>query len=229
MPQNKEKKLQSILLKFYHQPVARVSTELLLSIVATILLAVFAIKPTLVTMSNLIKEIEDKQKLEDQMQKKIAALSTAQTEYQAYQDQLYLLDEALPPIRPELITGLKIVEKLAADNKLIISGLNLTDVPEEEEAKKQMEAEAANLHYLDFRVQVVGDYPSIKNFVTELYQSRRIFVVDSISFSINEERDWETLSSALEIYIPYLSAGSAPTDTDTGAESAQSTTSVNGR
>ncbi len=103
MPDNKQKQLKTTLLKFYKQPVGKVSTELFLSIFTIIFFAVFAIKPTLTTMSDLVKEIEDKQKLNKQMQQKVTALATAQTEYEKFQDQFYLLDQSLPTVDPQIM------------------------------------------------------------------------------------------------------------------------------
>ena len=59
--------LTTTLLSFYHRPVAQVSLELFLSVATVVFFAVFAIRPTLVTMSNLIKELEDKRQLDQQL------------------------------------------------------------------------------------------------------------------------------------------------------------------
>ena len=88
--------LNDILNKFYENPVARVSIELFLSIFTVIFFAVFAIRPTLLTIADLIKEIEDKEDLIVQLDRKIASLSSAETEYRKFYYQLGLLDEAIP-------------------------------------------------------------------------------------------------------------------------------------
>ena len=67
---NRKKQLASLLEQFYHNPVAKVSLELFLTIGLVVFLALFAIKPTLLTMSDLVKEIEDKRELETQLSKK---------------------------------------------------------------------------------------------------------------------------------------------------------------
>jgi hypothetical protein len=66
--------LMSALNDFYHKPVAMVSLELFLSIGAVVFFAIFAVRPTLLTMADLIKEIEDKRALDQQLQQKIASL-----------------------------------------------------------------------------------------------------------------------------------------------------------
>ncbi len=204
MSTKKQQDIKSTLVQFYNRPVAKVSLELFFSVMAIIFFAAFAIRPTLVTMSDLIKEIEDKEKLEVQLQRKIAALSAAQTEYHKYQDRLYLLDSALPDT-VQLIKTIKIVEKLASENNLVISDLSLVDVPNETE--EQQEFTDANMKRLDleFRLSVMGDFISIRNFVEQLQGSRRTIVVNSLDFRKNENLGTEALQAVMTINIPYLS------------------------
>jgi hypothetical protein len=59
MPDQRQKLIRN-LNAFYQKPVAKVSLELFLSVGTIIFFAMFAIRPTLLTMSDLVKEIEDK-------------------------------------------------------------------------------------------------------------------------------------------------------------------------
>ncbi len=106
-------------MNFYQRPVAKVSLELFFSIGAVLFFAVFAIRPTLLTMSDLIKELEDKRNLDQQLSQKIAALSTAQASFLGAQNRLVVLDEAIPT-SPQFIYSLKLLEKVASDNRLVI-------------------------------------------------------------------------------------------------------------
>ena len=117
--QTKRAQVAKTLNEFYQKPVARVSLELFLSVGAVIFFAIFAIRPTLVTMSDLVKEIEDKRDLDQKLTQKIASLSTAQTTYLEVQDRLYLLEEALPTT-PDVIHAIKIVEKIASEQNILI-------------------------------------------------------------------------------------------------------------
>ena len=46
--------------QFYQKPIAKVSAELLATLIVVIVLAFFAIRPTLLTMSQLLKDIDDR-------------------------------------------------------------------------------------------------------------------------------------------------------------------------
>lgn len=206
------KQLNMALAQFYNKPVARVSLELLLSLLAVGFFAIFAIRPTLLTMSDLIKEIEDKRELDTQMAQKVAALSTAQSEYLQIQEQLGVLEEVLPRT-PQLVRSLKIIEKSATETGISIVSINVNEIPKEVDTSLPT---TGQLRRVDAPLTIVlaGDYLSIRNFVETLRSSRRTFVIDSIIFSLSEERGQRRLNASLTISIPYLStqAGGASTN-----------------
>lgn len=201
MEDKTRKDLSFSLDQFYTKPIAVVSFELLLSLGLVIFLGFFAIKPTLTTMSDLIKEIEDKTELRDQLDKKIAALATAQTEYIALESRLPVLNEAIPS-QPELIRSLKVIEKLAGENNIVIESISVTSIPEE----KPAEVSNSKLQRvpLPVNVTVTGDYVSIRAFVEALRNVRRSYVVDTVSFSIEENRGQRKLRANVTLNLPYF-------------------------
>lgn len=201
MQQKQRKDLSISLNQFYSKPIAVVSFELLLSLGLVIFLGLFAIKPTLVTMSDLIKEIEDKKKLSDQLDKKVAALGTAQTVYLSLESRLSVLDEAIPS-QPELIKSVKTIEKLATDNKVIIESLSVTTIPDETPADASVQR--LERIALPTTVTVVGDYISIRAYVESLRGMRRSFIVDTVTFNIEENRGDRKLRASITLNIPYF-------------------------
>ncbi len=194
----KQKQLQNTLASFYSNPVAKVSIEVFLSLGLVIFLGLFAVQPTLVTMSDLIQEIEEKREISQQLTQKVAALSTAQSEFAALGSQLTLLEEAVPS-EPQVIKTLKIIEKLATENKVIITSLSLSQVPEpSESASATLKQEA-----LPIQVAVTGDYPAIRQFAESLLDSRRLLHIETINFSLNEKRGSRSLSATLQLSAPY--------------------------
>jgi len=193
----KQKQLATALNSFYQNPVARVSLDLFLSLGLVLFLGIFAVQPTIVTMTKLIQEIDEKRTLTEQLGQKAAALSTAQAEYSIIQDKLPLLEEAIPS-KPELISALKIVEKLATDNSIIITALSVSQVPDEVESSKAPEQTDLGLS-----ISVTGDYPSIRTLVESLQKYRRLFIVQSVSFDLKDSRGSRTLSARININVPY--------------------------
>ena len=197
----KRREMATALNQFYANPVARTSTELFLTIGLVLFLAVFAIKPTITTMSELIREIETKTKLEGDLTKKIAALQTAQTQYLNTLDQFPLLEEAIPA-QPEIIMTAKIIEKIAAETQIVIQNLNFSSVPEN--TTKDVLFSQKSRQLLKISLSVTGDYNSIRGFVESLRNSRKSFIVESIVFSLQEDRGGKKLSANLTIAAPYF-------------------------
>ncbi|HPS40436.1 MAG TPA: type 4a pilus biogenesis protein PilO [Candidatus Woesebacteria bacterium] len=221
MPKSRQEQIQNVLFDFYRNPVARVSMELVFSIVAVIFFAIFAIRPTLQTMSELVKEIKDKQILDEQLDQKIASLNTAQSQYQKFNSQFYLLDEAIPKTA-RLVEGLKIVEKIASENDLVIQGITISAVPDELSVAT---ADKAKRDSLTFNVDVVGDYLKIRQFINDLMNSRRMMIIDQVNFSLGSSRYQENLTALVRINLPYYRNETAA-DTIAPAEAVSKTTTV---
>ena len=199
MEKTRQTQVQQVLFNFYKNPVARVSVELIFSILAVIFFAVFAIKPTLQTMADLIKEIEDKRALDDQLGQKVASLNTAQNQYQQFSNQFYLLDEAVPKT-PQLVEALKLVEKIASDNKLAIQGITISDVPDE---LNEAVAGTAKRQLLTLNIDVVGDYLTIRQYIEDIMSSRRMMIVDQVNFSLSNNRYSKSLTAVIRVNLPY--------------------------
>lgn len=197
----KKQEITSALNHFYNNPVAKVSLELFLTIGLVLFLGMFAIRPTLLTMSDLLKEIETKQELEEKLTKKVAALQTAQSEYVAVEQRLGILDRAIPE-NPEVIYAAKIIEKIAADNQIIISNLNISELPEK--ADSEIPFSQKSKQSVQISIRVDGDYISIRNFAEDLRRSQKSFVIESVIFTLEEDRGDKKLGATFTISTPYF-------------------------
>jgi Tfp pilus assembly protein PilO len=197
----KRQQLTKTLNDFYQRPVARVSLELFLTVGAVIFFAVFAIRPTLVTMSDLVKEIEDKKELDQKLTQKIASLSTAQSTYLEVQDRLYLLEQSLPST-PDFIFAIKVIEKIASDRNILIDSLSVPEIPKEVDPETPFSKLQKNAFPIS--ISLSGDYNQIRQFVEDLLNYRRSFVTDTVIFSTSEERGQKKLRAAITISVPYF-------------------------
>ncbi|MCA9373025.1 type 4a pilus biogenesis protein PilO, partial [Candidatus Woesebacteria bacterium] len=178
MPTKQQTKLS--IANFYRHPVASVSTELLFTIAFIIVLAVVAIQPTLQTMSRLSKEITDKTTLDKKLQDKIASLNTAQAEYYRWQEKISLLDTAIPN-NSSIINDVKFFEKTAVESNVVITRVNLSEYPD---ATKPVSSKP-KVNDLPISIAVQGDYVSIKRFTDALLNSRRIYVINTVNFTLS--------------------------------------------
>jgi Tfp pilus assembly protein PilO len=195
------KDVTNALNQFYNRPVARVSVELLLTLCTILFFALFAIRPTLLTMSDLIKEIEDKRTLDTQLSQKIAALSSAQSEYLGAEDRLAVLDEALPS-KPGIIEVVKTIEKIASNRNVAITSLNITEVPQEPTEPPPFDK--TSRQNISLAITITGDYLTIRQFIEEIKNVRRSFVIDTVVFATNQEQGITTLRATITLSLPYF-------------------------
>ncbi len=199
------KDVTAALNQFYAKPVARVSVELLLTLCTILFFALFAIRPTLLTMSDLIKEIDDKRKLDIQLSQKIASLSSAQSEYLKAEPRLAILDEALPS-KPNLIEVVKMLEKIASDRNLAINSLNITEIPEEPAEAPPFEK--TTRQNINVAISITGDYLTIRQFIEDIKSTRRSFVIETVVFTTNQEQGVTSLRATITLGVPYFGVSS---------------------
>lgn len=205
------KAISAALTEFYRKPTAVVTIELILTIGLVIILAIAIIKPTLSTMSQLSKEIKEKKQLSQKLEKKAAALASAQSVYFASQSKLQLLNQAIPN-QDTLITDLKTLEKMAGENAVVITNMGVKALPEVASRGAQIAPSGVNQvvstptgqnSRLPISLSVEGDYLSIRDFVNDVISHRRLFLIENISFSIRKQQANQALSATITIETPF--------------------------
>lgn len=154
--------------RFYQRKDVKIYTEVILSLLTVSFFLFFAIKPTAIAISGLVKKIEDQKIVSEKMAAKIQTLATAQENYRALKPDLYLADEALPK-NPELTTLAKQLETLARQNNIKIKliqfdKVNLRGIDQEETGPIEIK----------FTLKANGLYPNLKSFLQSLDSLRRI-------------------------------------------------------
>jgi Tfp pilus assembly protein PilO len=162
--------------RFYQSKKAKTYLGIILSLLTTTFFVVFAIKPTLVTITQLVRQIKDQKLVEASLEKKINSLAQAQNEYLAIESELYLLDEALPQ-EPQASLLLKQLETLASQKNVNIKRLKINEFELKKTGSHKSEKQP-----LTFTFTAIGDYPNLKAFLSSLADLRRIVLVESFSF-----------------------------------------------
>lgn len=156
---------------------------------------IVAIRPTLLTIANLTKEIKDKKELNKEMTEKIKSIVAAQQAYANNIDALPLLNEALPE-RSEFPKLAYFLEQSALSSGVTLKSISFGKIDEEKK-----EGDIANI--LSFNLAVEGEYPKLKNFLLDLEQSRRIAKIDTVSFGIIKKEGTNNLSLTLSGIVFY--------------------------
>lgn len=141
---------------------------------------VVVIRPTLITIAQLNREIKDKTEANEQLQKKIDALVVAQEVYARNSDNLALLDEAFPE-KSEFPRLAYFFEQTATASGVTIKSLNFERIGAA--STKEQDAPSSSNQSLNFTLSVNGDYLRLKDLLKELESSRRILKITESSFS----------------------------------------------
>lgn len=187
-PSQQVEEAKKFLLTFYQKPIAQVSTELFFTIAATIFFAAFAIRPTIITMTELVKEIEDKKKTVDLLKRKVSALSTVQNQYFTLQDQFYLLDETIPE-KVSFEKTLKIIERVASDLQISVTSIQVQKVPVT--PLKDIPFNEKNPQLINITIGITGSYEQVRQFTDQLGNLRPLLSIDSINLNGGETSDDE--------------------------------------
>ena len=160
------------------------------SLIAMSFFGVFAISPTLSTIAQLRKQIDDSQFVERQLDQKIQNIQILQNLYTQLQPDLPYVTNALPtaPTIPLLIAQ---INKLAQQNDVQVSSLQTQAV---ELTKIQNAQTPFNAYTVTFALS--GDYTHLTDFLKQYAQFERIVGIDSLALSPDQ-----TKANALNLNI----------------------------
>lgn len=174
--------------RFYQKKKARIYTGIVFSILTVAFFLFFAIRPTLVTIASLLKEIEDKRVIAEKLEDKINALNSAQIEYRRVEKDLYLVDEALP-VAPNVSLFVRQLEALARKHNVVIDSLQFEAITLKSEVQTGETGQETS-----FSLAVTGNYSQLKSFLETLTRLRRMVLVDDFTFESGEEGEELVLS-----------------------------------
>lgn len=161
--------------KFYQKKKVKTYTGIILSLITVIFFLFFAIRPTLTTIAQLIRETKDQKNVATEMEKKINNLSEAQVNYLSIEPELLLVEQALPK-KPEVALLTKEIEALAKQTGVGITSLRFSEVDLTTDGKQQEKQE------IKISLNVLGDYPNLKIFLGNLMSLRRVILIEAFSF-----------------------------------------------
>lgn len=141
---------------------------------------IVAIRPTLVTITKLNREIKDKTVANQQLQKKIDTLIVAQEVYAKNSENLALLDEAFPE-KSEFPLLAYFFEQAATASGVTLKSLSFERIGGT--APKEQNTSSSSGQSLNFTLAVGGDYLKLKDLLKELESSRRILKITESSFN----------------------------------------------
>jgi Tfp pilus assembly protein PilO len=153
-----------------------------LAIITVTFFIVFAIKPTLVAITALNKEIKDQKEISQKLDEKIIALATATQQYKTFSSRFPLIEEALPKdTQISLLTNQ--IEAIARRTGVSVINLryNQTTLKGEEPFGQSKP--------ISISLVVGGPYENLKSFIHTLTTIRRIIIIRSLGLKPIEQKE----------------------------------------
>ena len=186
----------------------RMFLEILLSLITITIFSMFALRPTLLTISQLIKDNKAKQETINKMDQKIKNISIAQNVYDQNIEKIPLIEQAVPNTpTPENL--LRQIEGIAYLDSVTIVGSTVNEVVLiGEEKKKSSKNEIKNLpenvSTITFSVNVTGPYLSLYKFLIDIENSRRPFIISSININSSTKNQEPIIVMLITGQTPYI-------------------------
>lgn len=175
--------------------------EILLSLITISLFSLLALRPTLITIAELIIDIESKKETVVVMDAKIEDLGRAQKLYDQEIRRIKLLEDSVPK-EPAPEGFIRQIEGLSAKHAVGIISMSLEEViilGKESPAQK-----ADNAEQLSFSVSTSADYPQLYSFLKDLEKMRRPLNVHSLSVSTSTTKEKTFLVLVVDGISPFL-------------------------
>lgn len=192
----------------------RVYAEILLSLATVSIFTVFALRPTLLTIAELIREIESKRQTLEKMESKIENLSSAQTLYDRERSRINILltsipDKPNPEIFARQIEGLserhgsEILEITAGE--AVITGKEPQSTDKKSEILKSFPEESNKVSVSATYGTSLDRYIALSNLIGDFEKSRRPAKIDMIRLETGTtEEDELILKLIIEARLPYF-------------------------
>ena len=182
--------------------------EILLTLSTIIIFISLALRPTLITISELVRDIDSKEEVINQMDVKLNNLRQAQTLLDQEARRIALLDTAVPT-NPDPDKFAVQVEGAAAYNQTQLMGLSIDELVLLGEEKRRVGSQnldglpqGANSLIFSFNNQ--GEFSNLQNLISYLENMRRPIQIDTLNINKKITELAEFLSITITGQVPYL-------------------------
>lgn len=189
------------------RPDLKTFMEIILSAITISFFAIFALRPTLSTIAQLVKEIRQREELETKLIQKIKDLDTARTLYNSESRRIALVETAIPS-KPPVETFVNQLEALSQSRGVTITNITIGETvlggadPVKTDNELSILPEGAN--GMSFSISASGDYSSFVNIFSDLENFRMPAVLDSFGISARVSEEGRQLVLAISGRTPYL-------------------------
>lgn len=148
----------------------RNNINFVLTFISVLIFGIFAIRPSINTITGLVRDIEEYRKVNGVLTEKIQILNDVKADPERLEKETELISRALPT-NPDEGSYIRNVNFLATNNQLQIESITF-DVEEE-----------GGLGALEFNLTILGEYTRIIQFIADFNKLLRITNVEEINIA----------------------------------------------
>ena len=183
--------------------------EIILSLVTISFFSIFALRPTSLTISTLLKEINTKKETVNKMDTKIRNLQTAQKILGQELLRIPILELSVPKFpQPQIFVHQ--IEGLAVDTQIQILGIRVDEtslkgnLPVKNQTAKADSNFPADTGSMSFSVSATGNFQSLFSFLKNLENLRSPVKIDILGVTLSKKEEGNTLTLVVTGKTPYL-------------------------
>lgn len=186
----------------------RAFVEVILSLSTITIFLVFALKPTVLTIISLVKEIKGKQTTISGLNQKISNLSKAQVLFTQNQDSISNIDIAVET-KPEPDTVSKQIIGLSAKNSVNILGLSVGQItligkPSLANVVSESKPLPGDTREMSVSINIQGDYSNMLSFISDFESLRIASKIDLVGINSSEINGAKAINMLVSARIPFL-------------------------
>ncbi len=193
---NLYRKKYRIIFKQQQQKRVEGTFYIILSLLTVSFFTLFAIRPTLATISNLNKQKEDSQLVLEALETKLAALQKLDGAYASLGQTATLIQDAIPS-SPEIPTLTRQLEMLASTHNLSIQRLDFGTIELYPGVKKN-----ASIFSFTFTMSLQGGTTQINAFMQDLINFNRIITLERVTTGTTGENQEALITGRTYFYKP---------------------------
>lgn len=170
--------------RYYRMPAVQTSLTLVLSIFVVAFFIAFALRPTIISIVTLKKNIVESEKTLKTLETKVSNLQKASKELDQIKPFLPTLNKEIPndgakysPL-VSAIEGLASISSVQLESESLGSTLLFSRLLSPFNPNKSQ-----NIVILPFTIRVIGTYPNVYGFLSKLVSLERIMMVESVTIS----------------------------------------------
>jgi len=187
----------------------KVYLEVMLSLITISVFTAFALRPTILTIAQLLKDIDAKKAILVQMDAKIENLARAQSVYETERTHISLLDTAIPRMsKPDVFA--RQIEGLVGTHKVAINSFSeskgvIVGAPPSDTTKTEPLPENALGSTFSLAVSIdVDNYQALSSLLMDLEKLRMTQSIEEVKISKGKEKEKQKIVLFLQGSLPYL-------------------------